>query len=322
MQPGDARFALERRRWALLRRALRDFDVVHFNFGSSILPTVAPRASSRLLGAGPAAYAHLVGLRDLPILRRAGKRIVVTYNGDDARQGTGPVPQFHRRLATAAGEGYYTAGDDERKRRAIATFDRYAHRIYYVNPDLGAFLPQRAEFMPYGHVDPRTWPTPGVVERDGPPVVIHAPSHRGIKGTDAVLEAVERLRGEGVQLDFRLVEGVSHADAVRAYERADILIDQLFVGWYGGVAVEFMALGKPVVCFVADEWTDRYAPADMMAELPIVRADTESIVDVLRDLVARPRSELADLGRRGRAFVERWHDPLRLAARLRDAYLA
>jgi hypothetical protein len=304
----------------LLRRALRGFDVIHFNFGSSILPAAAPPASSRLLGAGPAAYARLVGLRDVPLLHRAGKRIVVTYNGDDARQGTGPVPEFHRRLAAAAGDGYYTAADDERKRRAIATFDRYAHRIYYVNPDLGAFLPERAEFMPYGHVDARQWPVPGVPDRDGPPVVVHAPSHRGIKGTESVLAAVEQLRGEGIELDFRLVEGMSHAEAVRAYEQADILVDQLLVGWYGGIAVEFMALGKPVICFLADEWTGRYAPAEMMAELPIVRADPKSLADVLRDLVARPRSDLAELGRRGRAFVERWHDPLALAARLRDVY--
>lgn len=323
-QPGAGRLAVERRRWGLVRRALRDFDVVHFNFGSSILPAAAPPArrslGSRVVAAGPAAYARAVGLRDLPLLHRAGKRIVVTYNGDDARQATGPVPEFHRQLAAAAGEGYYTYADDERKRRAIATFNRYAHRIYYVNPDLGTFLPERAEFMPYGHVDARSWPAPGVVGRDGPPVVVHAPSHRGIKGTRFVVEAVEQLQAEGVELDFRLVEGLRHEEAVRAYEQADVLVDQLLVGWYGGIAVEFMALGKPVVCFVAEEWTDRYAPSELMAELPIVRADPESLAEVLHELLARPRIELAELGRRGREFVQRRHDPLQLAARLRDAY--
>lgn len=323
-QPGDGRLAVELRRWALLRRALRDFDVVHFNFGSSILPTAAPPAgnslAARAAAAGPAAYARAVGLRDLTLLRRAGKRIVVTYNGDDARQGTGEVPAFHRRLAAAAGAGYYTEADDTRKRRAIAAFDRHAHRIFYVNPDLGAFLPDRAEFMSYGHVDVRGWPAPGVVDGGGPPVVVHAPSHRGIKGTRLVVQAVERLQADGVELDFRLLEGMPHSDAVHAYAQADILVDQLLVGWYGGVAVEFMALAKPVVCFVAEEWTDRYAPAGMMADLPIVRAGPESLAGVLHELVSRPRAELAELGRRSRAFVERWHDPLQLAARLRDAY--
>ncbi len=48
------------------------------------------------------------------------------------------MPAFHRRLAEAAGDGYYTVADDERKRRAIAQFERYADRIFYLNPDLGA----------------------------------------------------------------------------------------------------------------------------------------------------------------------------------------
>ena len=74
--PGDGRLAVELRRWALLRRALRDFDVVHFNFGSSILPAAAPPAgdslAARAAAGGPAAYARVVGLRDLALLRRAG----------------------------------------------------------------------------------------------------------------------------------------------------------------------------------------------------------------------------------------------------------
>ena len=35
---GSSGLGRERERWALLRRALREFDVVHFNFGSTFLP--------------------------------------------------------------------------------------------------------------------------------------------------------------------------------------------------------------------------------------------------------------------------------------------
>jgi glycosyltransferase involved in cell wall biosynthesis len=327
-RPGDGRLAVERRRWRLLQRALFDFDVIHFNFGSSLLPTAAPASAhsalaKRIVDGSGKLYARVFGLRDLPLLHRAGKTIVVTYQGDDARQGRGKgVPAFHQRLAETVGSGYYTELDDERKRRSISAFERHAARIYYLNPDLGAFLPERAEFMPYGHADPRSWPTPGLAARDRPPVVIHAPSHRGIKGTRFVVEAIERLQREGVELDFRLVEGLPHDEARRAYEHADVLVDQLLVGWYGGLAVEFMALGKPVVCFVADRFAERYAPPEMMRELPIVRATRDDVHEVLGGLLTRPRGELAELGLRGRAFVERWHDPLALAARLRDAYEA
>src|SRR5215468_10364543 len=35
-------------RWKLLRRARREFDVVHYNFGSSILPWSTPALTKRL----------------------------------------------------------------------------------------------------------------------------------------------------------------------------------------------------------------------------------------------------------------------------------
>ncbi|RME84127.1 MAG: glycosyltransferase, partial [Caldilineae bacterium] len=80
------------------------------------------------------------------------------------------------------------------------------------------------------------------------PVVLHAPTHRGAKGTHVVIEAVRRLREvDGVDFEFQLVENLRHTEARQLYERADLLIDQLYAGWYGGLDVELMALGKPVI---------------------------------------------------------------------------
>jgi hypothetical protein len=320
---GSGQLALEARRFALLRRALRDYDVVHFNFGRTILPALQPSLFDGGLRHAPGRlYGRLLGMRDLPVLRRAGKGIAVTFQGDDARQGTGPrAPEHHRRLAAAL-DGYYTARGDALKRRVIARFDRFADRIFFLNPDLGAFLPERARFLPYAHVDPVDWTPSGRAELPARPVVAHAPSHRGIKGTRHVVEAVARLRADGVDLELLLVEGLPFAQARTLYERADVLVDQLLVGWYGGLAVEFMALGKPVVCFVDDETARRYAPAELVGELPIVRAGAADLQQVLRELVTTRRGEYTELSRRSRAFVERWHDPRAIAEQLRSEYEA
>jgi hypothetical protein len=307
----------EWRRWGLLRRALREFDVVHFNFGRSLFPLPLPISwRDDPLHAPGRAYVRLLALRDLPLLRRAGKTVAVTFQGDDARQGAGSP------LAAAVGDGYYTPAGDAQKRRTIAAFDRYADRIFFLNPDLGDVLPDRAEFVPYASVDPAEWLPRAAAPLPEVPRIVHAPSHRGIKGTERIVEAVEQLRRDGIPLELELVEGRSHAEAREAYEQADILVDQLLVGWYGALAIELMALGRPVVCYVDQEPARRHAPPELLRELPIVAATQGNLTEVLRALLTERREEYPELARRSRAFAERWHDPAAIGERMRAEYEA
>ena len=136
-----------------------------------------------------------------------------------------------------------------------------------------------------------------------------APTHRGLKGTPALLAASERLRARGVDHELRLIEGVSNESARAMLGEADIVVDQLRIGWYGGVAVEAMALAKPVIVHLGER--DLAAvPAGLRDQIPAVRATEETIEDALEGLLTGPRSALGELGLRGRAYVERWHDPV------------
>jgi glycosyltransferase involved in cell wall biosynthesis len=315
---GTSPVRAELRRWKLLWRALRSVDVVHFNFGRTIMPsqdslaTVEQRTSPALARAYRA-YASLLEYRDLPLLRRAGKTVAVTFQGDDARQGDYCAQHFEIGPIGEVEEGYYTAASDARKRKLIEAFDRNVDLIYALNPDLLRVLPARTRFVPYAHVDPAEWtPSPLDPSATRPPVVVHAPTHRPIKGTRFILDAVERLKAEGIPMEFVLVEGLSHDEVRDVFRRADLFIDQLLLGFYGGAAVELMALGKPVVCYLRDEDLVRM-PEGMRKELPIIEATPSSIHSVLREWLTAPRSRLADRGRAGRRFVEHWHDPKTIA---------
>src|SRR5262249_45058988 len=150
----------------------------------------------------------------------------------------------------------------------------------------------------------------------------HAPSHRGFKGTRYVLDAIKRLQTEdAIDFEFILVEKLSHQDAIEVYKRADLLVDQLLAGWYGALAVELMALGKPVICYLRQE-DFRFLPPGMGEELPMIGATPNSIYTVLKDWLTAPRSELIRLGQRGRQFMERWHNPLSIANDLKQRYEA
>ena len=101
-----------------------------------------------------------------------------------------------------------------------------------------------------------------------------------------------------------------------------MLVDQVLIGWYGGLAVELMALGRPVVCAVDEPTARQYAPAGLVDDLPLVRATPSDLADVLRSLLTERRDEYPELARRARAFVERWHDPAAIAAGMRTEYEA
>ena len=313
------------KRWHLLQRALNDFDIIHFNFGESLMQrwipssVAAPDNFSQNLWPIYQSFVRLLELRDLPLLKKAGKGVLVTYQGDDARQGD-VWAKFEAETAGLIEPGYYAPDTDRHKRYRIARFAGYADRIYALNPDLLRVLPPQAQFLPYGHIDLRAWrPKDEPPFNLAKPVIVHAPTHRGIKGTDLVIEAIAQLQAEGVALEFVLVEGLTQQEARQIYQGADLLIDQLLVGWYGGLAVEFMALGKPVICYIREDDL-KFIPPAMRQDLPIIRATAATLYQILKQWLTRRKSELPQVGRKSRTYVETWHDPLKIAARLKHDY--
>ena len=109
--------------------------------------------------------------------------------------------------------------------------------------------------------------------------MVHAPSSRRRKGTDHVVRACDDL-----DVDLVIVEGL-HEEALARYRDADIVVDQLHAGWYG-LAIECMALGKPVVTFLHDEAVTRTqdrlrrAGADRQRHQRDARARLEELVDL------------------------------------------
>jgi hypothetical protein len=220
---------------------------------------------------------------ELAWLSRRGKTILFTYQGSDIRGGGGVREKAaHRAL-------------------------RYGDRVFYQNPDLRQWLP-RASFLPYAAVDPAAMRPESLPEGEEL-IVAHAPTDRVIKGTQHVIDAVDALRDEGVAIRLDLVEGVKRDVALERLAAADLLVDQLRLGWYGTVAVEAMALGRPVLSYIRED-----EPEDnpFGAGLPIVRTTSATLVDDLRALTAA-RDRLRELGVAGRAFVEEHHDPVAIA---------
>ncbi|MBL7926293.1 MAG: glycosyltransferase [Bacteroidia bacterium] len=137
------------------------------------------------------------------------------------------------------------------------------------------------------------------------PLIIHSPSSPEFKGTEFILQAIDKLKPL-YDFDFKLVIGMPHQQALELMQQCDIYIDQLILGCHGYAACEAMAFGKPVICFVKDSLLNEYPPS-----LPLVNANPDNIAHVLADLISD--SQLRhDLGIKGRAYIDAFHDEKKL----------
>lgn len=243
--------------------------------------------------------------------------IFIQYQGNDARQGDYSRENFRITFADQVEESFYSEDSDIAKRNSIRFYAGVAKKIYALNPDLLHVLPGHTEFLPYSHISLDEW-SPIYTQLDERPLRVgHAPSHRGVKGTGLIINAVEKLQNDGFDIELVLVEGMSNANAKELYKTIDVLVDQLFAGWYGGLAVEAMALGKPVIAYIRDEDL-HFIPAAMRKDLPILRSEPATIYQTLERVLTMPRSELLNLAKRSRAYVEKWHDPVEIAKRIKS----
>lgn len=298
--------------WLILRAA-KWADVVHYNFGDTILPF--PVAYSSKYGRVAAWVLRLIGGMDVRLFFMMGKPIFVCFQGCDARQEGFSVKNYE---ITFVYRGYYPAGSDQRKKDRIKMFDKYAVGIFALNPDLLNVLPSRSKFLPYAQVDYRL--IEPIHSRKGKRWVIgHAPSSRFVKGTQYIIEAAERLHKSGFDIELKLIENLPNAEALKAYESCDIMIDQLLAGWYGGLATECMAMGKPVICYIRESDL-KFIPEAMKSDLPIINATPASLYDVLLSVFDFSDEEYEKKSQASRKFVERWHDPAKIAAFMASEY--
>ncbi|SMF17096.1 Glycosyltransferase involved in cell wall bisynthesis [Pseudomonas sp. LAMO17WK12:I1] len=157
-------------------------------------------------------------------------------------------------------------------------------------------------------IDLDRWAPGGEVNTTGPVRILHAPNHKNIKGTHFFKIAVERLKNMGHDVELVMVQGVPNAELKRMISDCDIVADQLVIGWYAMFAIEAMALGKPVLCYVRDDLEELYIRAGLLErdELPLIKCSPKDLDQIIEKLVV-DRLELRAIGARGRLYVEKHH---------------
>lgn len=268
---------------SLLRHAGR-YDVYHFHFGRSLIPPHNP---------------------DLPLYRALGRKVVFHYHGCDVRN-RAHMLATHTRAACTECDPFC---NPNRQRAILASARRFVDAELISTPDLQESVPEARHFPVAAHLPDY----PFTPMRGTPRLVLHAPTNRLIKGTRYVEAAFAELRPRFPEVRFEIVERLPWNDLRSRMAEADVVVDQVFMGWYGMVAVEAMAMGKPVLCFVRADFEP------LAGDCPIVRCTKEDLAERLAETLS-PSTDRAALGAAGRAYVERVHAAPVLARRLINLY--
>ncbi len=248
-------------------------------------------------------------LAQIEALRAAGVRVALLWHGSDIRT---PSSHAAREPDSPFRDGAYP--DTELLETITSANDELIERaglpVFVATPDLLADVPQ-ATWVPVV-VEPERWAAaaPSAALQRRRPVVVHAPSRAGLKGSDAIADAVHRLHDEAV-IEYREARGIPAADMPAFYGEADVVLDQFLIGSYGVAACEAVAAGRLVVGHVAEDVRERVL-AETGRSLPIVQARAAEVEHVLRRIAADP-AHYTPLTTAGPDFVRTVHDGRRSA---------
>lgn len=289
--------------WFWFAQALASYDCFIFGFGQSLLR----------------------GNRDLPILKYFGKRIIVNIgHGSDARP-----PYMDGSYQTAEGAPIYSL--KVLRELTFARLDRVRRLEKYSDVVVGApFSTSVFASQPYVNflyvglpfssaedcavsstdlVDP--------VDLNGQRIrILHSPSHPAVKGSKLIVQAIERLKAKGHQIDLILLQGRPHAEVIQEIKKCDFVVDQAFSDMpMSGFATEAAWFGKAAVVggYGFDELKKWLASEDWP---PSFLSHPDELENSIEALIVDRQARI-ELGRAAQRFVrEKWN-----AAKVAKRYL-
>jgi hypothetical protein len=256
-----------------------------------------------------------VNQTELNWLRKAGKRVFLYAYGADVRTRKATIAMgTYNCCMHCETPGQHCICDDDQAEKKQASYRQYATALIAMG-DMKAYVPG-AKNLHYWPFDTNRTPFVGATWDGRRPLrLLHVPNHEWAKGTVYLKQAIQSLARSGIQFELVQVRGRSNAEVLRLMGEADIVADQFLIGWFGYTALEALAVGKVVLCYIRD-------PEMLLApdECPLVSANPDTLERTLADLASWSLERFERLGRDGRRYVEKHYSIPSVACRLAAMY--
>ena len=138
---------------------------------------------------------------------------------------------------------------------------------------------------------------------------------KGISFFEKALTLIKEKYNDKVEII--ITEHVPYHQYISLYNKAHILLDQVYAYDQGYNALEAMAKGKVVFTGAENEFTKQYNLTERVAvnALP----DVDSLVNELSFLIENPE-EIIAIGKRARTFIEKEHHYIKIAEKYVEAW--
>lgn len=144
---------------------------------------------------------------------------------------------------------------------------------------------------------------------DKPLRILHAPNHKTIKGTSYIKDAIDELSAEGYPVELIFLQKRPNHEIIEEISKADIVADQLVIGWYAMFALESMALAKPVICYLREDLINLYLFAGLLEsrdEIPFLNSDVFGFKQLIKNVLDE-KIDLTIFSRKSFEYVSKYH---------------
>ncbi|MBI87308.1 MAG: hypothetical protein CMG63_04425 [Candidatus Marinimicrobia bacterium] len=271
-----------------------NYDIFHFHFGSSLY--------------GVRIYPHL----DLPILKFSGKKLFMHYRGSDIID-----KRYYDHIKEGFNYNHKLFNENSIRipaKRNLAIVKKNCDEIFVSTPNLMDVVEPSVLIPQIIQPNTRISINKNLLNNNQTIKIVHAPTDKIIKGTEVIINSINRLKSEGFDIDLQIIENVSPNQVIHHFRDADIGIDQLYSGWYGKVSIELMNLGIPVFCFI-----HKNNIRHIGGEIPIINVNKNNLTDKIKHYLNNP-NKLSAIGQRGPGFVEKNHSQKSITQKLIKHY--
>jgi len=138
------------------------------------------------------------------------------------------------------------------------------------------------------------------------------------KGNNLIDEALDIIQSKYYdKVEIIRVESLAYNEYIKVYDKAHIIMDQVYAFDQGYNALEAMAKGK-VVCTGAELEFEKFYQLEEKVAVNLL-PDVTEIVQTLEKLINNPE-ELITIGKRARLFIEKQHNYKKVAQQYLDVF--